>query len=404
MTATKLDLTALDRDFTLFGDNTEARTITIGQQITFSDVVIVDVATTTFNGKLVFPSVNEAATPTLAFGDGDSGLYEQSDDILAIATGGVAAILVGATQITTFNRKIGILTDTTPTADGMTVQHGGLTAVFGADNVASTLTNSSQKNTRIGAPHYLNAEQPTAMFYVNNIASANQISYGGGTGLLNAATEISFFTAPNTTTTSGTKRMLINGSGRVGINDISPDAMIDIVAYPSIVGFQIELDATPADAMIIIDSAAADLFRINATGEVSIGGSLAIKNIAEGNTAKLSRTTSHETHTLSLATTSDTTTISIPSGARLLAVSLNVNTAVTNGGDNTWSAAFITGSTTTLATAAAAAQNTKVDLMLPDEISTDVCEIQFTPQAGSFTAGIIEIVAYYEFLTSLANV
>ena len=139
-------------------------------------------------------------------------------------------------------------------------------------------------------------------------------------------------------------------------------------------------------------------------GNATIDGDIAISNDAEGSTAKLTRKTAHETHTLSLATTSNTTTISVPSGARLLGASFNVNTAVTNGGDNTWSAAFITGSTTTLATAAAATQDTKVDLMIVDEITSAVTQVQFTPQAGSFTAGVIELVVYYEELTSLASV
>jgi len=138
---------------------------------------------------------------------------------------------------------------------------------------------------------------------------------------------------------------------------------------------------------------------------LQVDDAIAISSDAEGSTARLTRRTAHETHTLAAAGTSDTTTISIPSGARLLGVSFNVNTAVSDdGGDDTWSAAFVTGSTTTLATAAAAAQNTKVNLMLPDEISTGVCQIRFTANGGSFDAGVIEIVAYYEELTSLANV
>jgi hypothetical protein len=137
------------------------------------------------------------------------------------------------------------------------------------------------------------------------------------------------------------------------------------------------------------------------SGAVTFRGS--VSHSPDG-TGKLTRGMASETHTLSLAATSDTTTISIPSGARLLAVQMNVDTAVTDGaGDNTWSAAFVTGSTTTIATAAAAAQNTKVNLMLPDEITTGIAEIRFTPNGGSFTAGIIQITCYYEFLTSLAN-
>lgn len=133
-------------------------------------------------------------------------------------------------------------------------------------------------------------------------------------------------------------------------------------------------------------------------------GLWSLGNTAEGGTARINYKTTHETHTLTLGATSDTTAISIPSGARLLGVSMNVDTAVTDdAGDDTWSAAFITGSTTTIVTGAAAAQNTKVDFIVPDEKTTAVTEIQFTPNAGNFSAGVIEIVAYYEELISLAN-
>jgi hypothetical protein len=146
--------------------------------------------------------------------------------------------------------------------------------------------------------------------------------------------------------------------------------------------------------------AAGDITVIN--GEITVD-EITSSNNAEGGTAKLTRKNVRETHTLAAAGTSDTSAISIPSGARLLGVSFCVNTAVTNGGDDTWSAAFITGSTTSLATAAAAAQNTKVDTMIVDEITSATTQIRFTAQAGSFTAGVIEIVAYYEQLTALAN-
>ena len=38
---------------------------------------------------LVLPQVDEAATPTLAFGDGDTGIYESVDDTLIIANNGL---------------------------------------------------------------------------------------------------------------------------------------------------------------------------------------------------------------------------------------------------------------------------------------------------------------------------
>jgi hypothetical protein len=52
-------------------------------------------------GGLLFPLENDAATPTIRFGDGDSGFYESADDVLRIAIGGVATwyITGGATGI-----------------------------------------------------------------------------------------------------------------------------------------------------------------------------------------------------------------------------------------------------------------------------------------------------------------
>ncbi len=508
-TPTKIDLKALDQDLFVLGDNAIARTITVGQQVTVSDIFVVDTATFSINaaGKVTLPQINDAASPTLAFGDGDTGFFEQSDDLLGISIGGVQRYLLqnnlfgatnanggfivnltaSATQVTIGPRRgdldtglggadadtlalitggtTAILIDAsqrvgiigTPTADGLTIQHGGITQIMGADNQAATLTDATAKNCRIGIPHYSNGATPSNLLYANNTLVANLVNYGGGTGLLNAATELKFYTALTTTTTSGTVRMTINKDGQVIlplVNDATKpnfafgdgdtgffeqaDDILDVATagakrfiwsgnfYQSSVlngAWMRNLNATATEPnvgpdisenttgmgsagtdQISLITAAVEAINISATQETTIQGTLAVSNATEGNTAKLSRKTATETHTLSLATTSDTTTISIPSGARLLAVSFNVDTAVTNGGDNTWSAAFITGSTTTLATAAAAAQNTKVDLMLPDEISSAVCEIQFTPQGGSFTAGVIEIVAYYEILTSLANV
>lgn len=131
-----------------------------------------------------------------------------------------------------------------------------------------------------------------------------------------------------------------------------------------------------------------------------------LSNTAEGNTASIDDLTAHETHTLTLGASSVTTTITIPIGSRLSGVSFNVNTAVTDdAGDDTWDAAFSGGSTTPLITGAAPALDTKVDVLIVDEITTgSVTEITFTPNGGNFTAGVIEIVVYYEALTSLANV
>ncbi len=138
------------------------------------------------------------------------------------------------------------------------------------------------------------------------------------------------------------------------------------------------------------------------TGVVQVEDALSVSNNTEGNTARLNLRTAQEAVNLSGATTD--TTINIPSGARLLGASFCVNTAVTDdAGDDTWSAAYTGGSTTSLASGAAAAQNTKVDTQVADEIASAQTNIRFTPNGGNFSAGVIEVVAYYEDLTSLAD-
>lgn len=132
--------------------------------------------------------------------------------------------------------------------------------------------------------------------------------------------------------------------------------------------------------------------------------SIAVNNSAEGNTAEVTVKTTRQVVAMGTGATAVSTSITIPSGARLIAVGLNVDVAVTNDGDDTWAAAFSGGSTTTIAAAGTgAAQNTKISLILNDEITSSATEITFTPQSANFTAGSIEAVVWYEEITALAN-
>lgn len=119
----------------------------------------------------------------------------------------------------------------------------------------------------------------------------------------------------------------------------------------------------------------------------------------------LLRATKRELHTLTLGAASDTTTLLIPAGALILGASFNVDVAVTDStGNDTWSAAFITGATNTLATAAAPALNTKVNRMVTPTVTSATTEIRFTPNGGNFTAGVIDIVVYYMSLSDILSV
>ena len=85
------------------------------------------------------------------------------------------------------------------------------------------------------------------------------------------------------------------------------------------------------------------------TGLVEIPGawsnrtSIALTNAAEGNTGALTTKTTRQVVAMGTGATAVSTSISVPSGARLLAVALNVDVAIVTAGDNTWEAAFSTG-------------------------------------------------------------
>ena len=146
------------------------------------------------------------------------------------------------------------------------------------------------------------------------------------------------------------------------------------------------------------------LAALTATGAATNSSSTALTNAAEGDTGAMTQHTTRQVVAMGTGATAVSTSISVPEGARLIAVALNVDVAIVTAGDNTWGALFSTGSTTTItASGTAAAQNTKVSLMLDDEVTTGVAEITFTSNGATFTSGNIEAVVWYEQLTALAN-
>lgn len=91
--------------------------------------------------------------------------------------------------------------------------NGSIALTVGADSGASTRTNATDKYARIGAAHYLNAEEPVALLRSVSSSSANAVSIGGGGADMNAATSLSFYTGATSTTTTGTQRLTIDSSG-----------------------------------------------------------------------------------------------------------------------------------------------------------------------------------------------
>jgi len=103
--------------------------------------------------------------------------------------------------------------------------NGNLEAI-GPDNGLVRLSNVTTDNTtkvsRMVLRHYSNAQLPVYLFGAASTATDNFVAFGGGNTIGNAATQIDFFTAPNTTTPVGIPRLTIIDNGNVGIGTQTP--------------------------------------------------------------------------------------------------------------------------------------------------------------------------------------
>lgn len=101
------------------------------------------------------------------------------------------------------------------TTQGLTMQSvNNAINLTGGDDT----TDLNSKEWRQGVNHRTNAEEPAAVIYARSTPSDNGISIGGGTGTMNAATLIEFFTAADTTTTTGTRAAGFNSAGDLDLD------------------------------------------------------------------------------------------------------------------------------------------------------------------------------------------
>lgn len=122
------------------------------QAFTLASAVCIDATTGTVTlggadatAQLILPLSNDAATPTLCFGDCDSGIYESADDVLNIVTAGIIAMTIDAAQAVTFPGFV-----QTSVAAGLTAstnQTQGQGALTSAINEFSTVANDGDATT-----------------------------------------------------------------------------------------------------------------------------------------------------------------------------------------------------------------------------------------------------------------
>ena len=161
-----------------------------------------------------------------------------------------------------------------------------ITAIFGADSNASTRTDATNKATRIAIPHYTSSEEPAAFLFALTNSTGNSLTFGGGTALMNAATDISFYTAANSTTVTGTRALTINNQQNVAIGTDTVSARLHVV--PSSTGIGALFSGTTSadmvritqtgsgNALVVEDETNPDAtpFIVTAAGSVGIGSAI----------------------------------------------------------------------------------------------------------------------------------
>ena len=100
---------------------------------------------------------------------------------------------------------------------GIDVPNNDWAIIMGGSDGNGNRANNANKDGRFAGAHYVNAEEPVGIIRCTSGSSANELHMGGGTSLVNAATQLSFYTATNTTTTGGTEKMRLTADAGLAI-------------------------------------------------------------------------------------------------------------------------------------------------------------------------------------------
>ena len=151
--------------------------------------------------------------------------------------------VTGATTVTGAFTSLGI--DDNAAATAVTIDASGnvgigtatpgspldVTGTLGI-TVSQSKSDATTKSGRIRFQHYTNAEEPVTGLLCTSAAGSTSISYGGGSGAENAATEHRFYTAGTTTTTTGSERMRIKSDGVITLGP-GPGAIGGVEVLPN---------------------------------------------------------------------------------------------------------------------------------------------------------------------------
>ena len=190
------------------GVTTFAGAVTTGDHITLTGQ----------NPRITFTDSNHNPDFEIYGSAGIFQVWDSTNSTHRLVVNSSGQILLGAGAVAT----------TKVTQSGsLDLDSGGISLCIGGNENSSGRTNSTNKLNRVVTPHYTNAEEPMAMISGYSTSGASELFYGGGSGLTNAATRHSFYTAANTTTTSGTERIRVVSNGKIIVGEANTNPVND---------------------------------------------------------------------------------------------------------------------------------------------------------------------------------
>ncbi len=201
--------------------------------------------------KLLLPQENDAATPTLAFGDGNTGFFESADNKIGISLAGVERFLIEASFI-----------------GGAGVNSGAVSTAFASTTIPSFIARKTDGNTGIGWAAEDQLSLIAGASEILRLSDAGNTKAGVFTGVA--------MTSGGTDDVGFEINQTLNDTGAAGGSD----------EYRMLKGALTSTDVTGWDSVFFLDflDDSSSVFSVTQAGAVTSAGAIVGSNLSGTNT------------------------------------------------------------------------------------------------------------------------